>query len=321
MALGHVCMPFCYLLIAACASGNQFTPVIYPATLLLQCGQDNPNHLTTTLQHIEQQLPSSQCSLANKKSCKDFLQHCTSASSGYYQITVPNGSQVQAYCDMNGANCGGEGGWMRVAYVNMSESGTTCPEGLTQQNYSGLTLCGRNTTGGAGCQSAVFSTLGLNYSKVCGQLKGYQLKSPNAFKLIGSTGIDGPYVDGASITYGSSPRKHIWTYASGYYLRTTIKQWTCPCNTDSTNTSPSYVENDYYCETSDNIIAIAISDPLWDGQQCDGAEAPCCTHPNMPWFIKTLSKTTTEDIEVRVCGDQPTSNEDTPLQVIELYVR
>ena len=80
----------------------------------------------------------------------------------------------------------------------------------------------------------------------------------------------------------------------------------------------------YYCETGLNSPCcsnnIAISDPLWDGQQCDGAEAPCCTHPNLPWFNKTLNEITIEDIEVRVCGDQPTSNEDTPLQVIELYV-
>ena len=310
MALGCVCMLFCYLLIAACASGNQFTPVIYPATILSKCGQDNPNHLTTTLQHIKQQLPFSQCSLTNKKSCKEILQHSPSASSGYYQITVPNGSQVQVYCDMEGTNCGGEGGWMRVAYVNMSESSTTCPEGLAQQTYSGLTLCGRSTTGGAGCQSAVFSTLGLNYSKVCGQLRGYEVLTTNAF-LNQFESIDGPYVDGASITYGSTPRKHIWTYASGF---------TCPCNTDSTSTSPSYVGNDYYCESSSTIIANTISDPLWDGQQCDVAEAPCCTHPNLPWFNKTLNGTTNEDIEVRVCGDQPTSNEDTPLQVIELYV-
>ena len=172
-----------------------------------------------TLQHIKQQLPSSQCSLANKRSCKKILQHCSSASSGYYQIIVLNGSQVQVYCDMNGTNCGGEGGWMRVAYVNMSESGTTCPEGLAQQTYSGLTLCGRNANSGVGCQSAVFSTLGLNYSKVCGQLRGYQLNSPNTFEWIES--IDGPYVDGASITYGSTPRKHIWTYTSGYDPHTT----------------------------------------------------------------------------------------------------
>ena len=69
-------------------------------------------------------------SLANKQSYKEILQHCLSASSEYYHITAPNGSQVQVYCDMNGTNCGGEGGWMRVAYVNMSESSTTCPERL-----------------------------------------------------------------------------------------------------------------------------------------------------------------------------------------------
>ena len=61
-------------------------------------------------------------------------------------------------------------------------------------------------------------------------------------------------------------------------------------------------------------------DPLWDGQQCFGIEAPCCTHPNMPWFNKTLAQTTTEDIELRVCGDEVATNEDAPLQVIELFV-
>jgi len=28
--------------------------------------------------------------------------------------------------------------------------------------------------------------------------------------------IDEAYVDGLSITYGSNPHHHIWTYASGY---------------------------------------------------------------------------------------------------------
>ena len=63
--------------------------------------------------------------------------------------------------------------------------------------------------------------------------------------------------------------------------------------------------------------------PLWDGQQCDGGEAPCCTHPNMPWFLKTLNETTTEDIELRVCNNNPFYgyDEDTPLELIELFVR
>ena len=41
----------------------------------------------------------------------------------------------------------------------------------------------------------------------------------------------------------------------------------------------------------------------------------------MPWFNKTLSEITTENIELRVCGDMNAVDEDTPLQVIELFVR
>ena len=96
-------MLFCYLLVAGCASANQFTPVIYPANLLSECGQDDPlqdDHSLKTLYHIKQHSLSSQCSLANKRSCEEILQYCPSASSGYYHITAPNGSKVQVYCDM-----------------------------------------------------------------------------------------------------------------------------------------------------------------------------------------------------------------------------
>ena len=46
--------------------------------------------------------------------------------------------------------------------------------------------------------------------------------------------------------------------------------------------------------TSESRVPIYISsyfklypnDPLWDGQQCNGNEGPCCTNPKMPWFIR-----------------------------------
>ena len=80
---------------------------------------------------------------------------------------------------------------MRVAFVNMSQSGVTCPQGLTQRTLSGLTLCGRmdgnyvvTTPFGGGCQSTVFSTLGLSYSQVCGQLRGYHFVSRMHFGCL-----------------------------------------------------------------------------------------------------------------------------------------
>ena len=319
-----VCVLFYLLLAGGVAIG--FTPVIYPARTSSECGQYDPlqdQHLMETLGQVQQQLD---CHPSKNRSCQEILHCFPSAPSGYYQIRVPNGSLVQVYCDMEGTNCGEEGGWTRVAYVNMSQSGATCPQGLTQTTLSGLTLCGRN---GTGCQSTVFSTLGLNYSQVCGQLRGYQRGTPDGFHPYynnPSRTIDDVYVDGVSITYGSAPRKHIWTSANALNLvNAGAPAYNCPCNDDNPLAPPPFVGSDYYCETGDNDrncckFTLYSNDPLWDGQQCPGEEAPCCTHPNMPWFNKTLSETTTEDIELRVCGDYGIDNEDTLLQVIELFV-
>ena len=103
-------------------------------------------------------------------SCEDVLLKNSSARSGHYSL-----SSGVLYCDMEGVNCDGRGGWTRVAYLNMTEPGATCPPGLTLQNHSNINhgVCGRNVSYTGGCQSAIFSTYGLNYSKVCGQIRGY----------------------------------------------------------------------------------------------------------------------------------------------------
>ena len=64
-------------------------------------------------------------------------------------------------------------------------------------------------------------------------------------------------------------------------------------------------------------------DPLWDGQGCGSSS--CCelSYPpgvTPPWFCKQLPQTTTDDIEVRLCGDEGTADEDTPVELIELYI-
>ena len=104
----------------------------------------------------------------------------------------------------------------------------------------------------------------------------------------------------------------------------------CPCNNGSTVQVPSYVGNDYYCESGNSLPGTSCitnmlefpEDPLWDGQQCGGVEGPCCTHPNMPWFIKTLNETTTENIELRACGTNPFCiGSGAALFLIEIYIR
>ena len=302
-----------------------FTPATYSVKLSPECGQYDPlqdEQLMQTLRQVQPQLDPPGC---KNRSCQEILHCFPSAPSGYHEIRVPNGSLVQVYCDMEGANCGGQGGWMRVAHVNMSQEGASCPQGLTQKILSGLTLCGQNANG---CQGTLFSAFGLSYSRVCGQLRGYQFGTTDAFWLYNanpSLTLNQIYVHGASITYGTAVLKHIWTYAAGVslqYLPSTVSL--CPCNSGSNLLVPPYVGSDYYCETGYNAPGLHSgflpNDPLWDGQQCPGVEAPCCTHPNMPWFFKTLNETTTEDIQLRLCISQGLGNEETLLQLISLYV-
>ena len=185
--------------------------------------------------------------------CLDIKQQNNFSLSGYYTIRAPNGSLISVYCDMKGSKCDGKGGWMRIGYLNMTESGATCHPGLTLQQYNNINhgLCDDwpNPSSG-GCSSTKFSTLGLSFYKVCGQVRGYQYGRPNGFfPLI--KGIDSYYVCGVSITHGQNPRKRIWTYAGG--LREDRSDWNgCPCNTGysgSRNVASSFVGNHYYCES------------------------------------------------------------------------
>ena len=120
--------------------------------------------------------------------------------------------------------------------------------------------------------------------------------------------------------------QHIWTYAAAF-SENRVGDLKLPCNNGSTTELLPYVGSDYYYESGNSGNDCGIfhnSDPLWDGQQCGGVdvEAPCCTHPNMPWFIKTLSETTTEDIELRVCTTMKAVPCVTvPIFLIELYIR
>ena len=306
---------------------TEFYPSQHCVEVSYQCGNGTEYHF----QRLLGQLGSiSEFIHSYPSGCLEILQENNMAPSGFYKIQAFNGSLISVYCDMEGSNCDGVGGWMRVGYLNMSEPGATCPPGLTLQQFNNIHhgVCGRPMS-----SSTFYLAHGLNYSKVCGQLRGYQFRAPDGFPPLHGTNaipnIDNcnTYVDGVTITYGSNSRKHIWTFACGIGETDPSGYLVCPCNNGSYSTaSPSFVGNDNYCESgvpAGQIFqdVLYASDPLWDGQQCNGNEGPCCTNPKMPWFIKTLNETTTEDIELRMCGSENSSDEDTPLDIIELYIR
>ncbi len=204
----------------------------------------------------------------------------------------------------------------------MSDSTVDCPPGFKLYEVNGVRACGRPDTESGSCISIKFPSNDVSYSEVCGRVVGYQYGTPDALYTF-INNIDSYYVDGVSITQGY-PRKHIWTLIGGVYS-STFANGNCPCNTPpGTIQVVPFVVNDYFCESgATNTLSFDTlypDDPLWDGKECGSQEQECCSANGLPWFHKTLTSTT-DYLELRVCGTEPNTNEDVPISLYELYVK
>ena len=263
-------------------------------------------------------------------SCSEIQQDDPSATSDYYWIQLANGTTTQVYCEMTPrCACSSATPYTRVAFVNMTDSSQQCPGEFMEVSNSRVRACGRQTTTNPGCNSTTFSVLGMEYQHVCGRIVGWQIGHPVAFGGGASLGqgIDGYYVSGISITHGGPHREHIWSLAgTPSETYTAAPHHQCPCSITALSSPypPSFVGNDYFCETGVTTYTAGLfyedSDPLWDGEGC-GSTSTCCEFNNPPWFCKQLPQPTTEDIEVRICQRLGTQYEDTPFEHIELYIR
>ena len=253
-------------------------------------------------------------------SCRDI----TTNISGYYWIqNRTNITPVQVYCDFSrNCSCNETGGWTRVGELDMTNSSQQCPMGFRLDNRTtpSLRLCTKNVT--PGCTSLIFDTYNIEYSRVCGMVKGYQEGSPDAFDAP-SRNLDEMYVDGVSITRGSPPRQHVWTFAAA--RDETFAS--CPCtrpDVDFRGVIPSFVDRDYFCETGSRngfqFNRLYVEDPLWDGDGC-GNGSTCCSFNSPPWFCKELPQPTTDYIELRLCTtERSVSDEDVLLEAFEVYI-
>ena len=145
---------------------------------------------------------------------------------------------------------------------------------------------------------------------MCGRIRGYQFGATGAF-YRSSQGIDSYYVDGVSLTHGGAgSRQHIWTFAAGpSEVTTDFSNDGCPCDTAVHSVVPSFIGNDYFCESGvhsdwSRDFVLYSSDVLWDGQDCT-SNSTCCQLNNPPWFTKNLPIATSDDIELRICTNYP----------------
>ena len=236
--------------------------------------------------------------------------------------------------------CGGPGEWTRIAHLDTSDPSQQCPSNwnLTTTPVRG---CGRSTSEANVCDSVIFPSNGSSYSRVCGQVNAYQFGSTDAldntlrgeFTGMGpNPGLEAPHVDGVSLTHGpAGSRQHIWTFIAALTETHSDPEFldryfNCACtniNEDWPYEIPSFIGNSYFCDTGnpgpDFEFIYYSDDPLWDGEGC-GAVSTCCQLHNPPWFCTTLPQPTTDDIELRICLDQPAVDEDVIISLVDIYV-
>ncbi len=227
---------------------------------------------------------------------------------------------------MSTNKCDGTSGWTCVADINMADPAQQCPSGYALNSDQNKRTCGRVTD--RSCDSAYFSTFGLEYSSVCGMIRAYQYGSTVAF-YYGDRSLDQNYLDGFSLTHGSAGhRTHIWSFAAGLEedLTNHAAPHYCHCSGSSVASAasriPSFVGNSYFCETGADVyqlFTLYLDDPLWDGQGC-GPGSTCCSLNGPPWFTTTISPTT-DILELRNCGTNLVYYRDSRLELLELYIK
>ena len=267
-------------------------------------------------------------STALPTSCKEVKRQHQTTTSGYY-ILANESTTYTAYCAMDEL-CGSREGWTRIAILYMSYATQNCPSGFRLYQSGGVRACGRPVTSSGSCVSVQFPSNGISYSQICGTVTGYQYGSTDAIYqptyYFYRNYLNSYYVDGVSITRGS-PRQHVWTLMAGYSESDATSQ-SCPCNTGSSVSVPSFIGSNYFCESGNRNShpsnVLYTSDRLWDQSSyyCRSLESPCCTSFGSPWFHRDYGSTTTTDyIELRVCADEGTDNEDSPVSYYGIYVK
>ena len=290
--------------------------------LMSSCGCANriKQKLIRTLRRFIRSLSNTMNCNPPPSSCAAVKRRNPRSRSGYYCLQVGN-RRVRMYCNM-GTLCGRRGGWTRLGKLDMTKYYERCPSPFKYSKQGNTRICSKNKRG---CESMYLPSYGIRYRQVCGRVRGYQWRGTDAF-YRSVNDINKVYVDGVSITRGS-PRKHIWSFASGLTELSTDRNG-CPCNSGATSLSrpPPFVGNDYYCESGCTRMfqpRYKTEDPLWDGKQCRQREGPCCRKSYLPWFLKNIGGTTSDSLELRLCTDphEGLNDERVGIDQYEFYVK
>ena len=311
-----------------CVVNKELKSLVKQLTIIIESQSKQITKISSQLDHLNRAVRNKTCPLDDEgedhfspllHSCEEIKSKWPSSPSDYYIIADSHGHARHVYCYMEEL-CRSTGGWMRVAYLNMTDSSEKCPDGFRLYSENGVRACGRPVSSGGSCAGITFPSGNIEYSQICGKVIGYQVGYTNAPTDILT--IDGIYMDGISLTHGN-PRKHIWSFMSGIYDNFPSR---CPCATNGAVSAPLFVGTDYYCESGNHNSnyqsgKFYSTDPLWDGKDCGSVEGPCCSRSRIPWFYKPLGYSTTDSIEMRLCCNDGNNKEDVSFNLVEIYVK
>ena len=227
-----------------------------------------------------------------------------------------------------GYTCGGEGGWRRVVYFDMTDLNADCPTGWQLTSYSKRT-CGRVTTG---IDSPVTQSSSLSLEEPtieCVELSEHirMVQQMHLRPMIMETLL--LLMVPMLVVLVSHMVVHDNT--SGHLQLVLVKIYQLGMMTalvmllhGITIDIPPFVGGDYFCESGRNSTyrppSFAEADPLWDGEGC-ASTSTCCEMNNPPYFTKQLTNPTTDDIEIEARLCRWDSTDDSPVEFIELYVK
>ena len=92
---------------------------------------------------------------------------------------------------------------MKVFELDMTDNTTQCPDSLELTEVP-LCSCRIRSSSRGVYSSDIFNVYGVECTKVCGRIKGYQVGSTDAFCSTPNKYTN--YVYGVSLTHGSSPK-------------------------------------------------------------------------------------------------------------------
>ena len=90
---------------------------------------------------------------------------------------------------------------------------------------------------------------------MCGKVIGYQFASTDGAAALhfSSRSINGPYIDGVSLTHGSR-RQHIWSFIAALSEEAQYSNYACYCTNRNSRgpLPPSFVGQDYFCDSGNH---------------------------------------------------------------------